>query len=66
MKSKMNLFAEASPLGFSRFAFAAVAFAALTLCGSVSFAEDDPVDPKEAPRAAPPTGTTDPGRSPSQ
>ncbi|MBW2162127.1 MAG: hypothetical protein JRH14_19550 [Deltaproteobacteria bacterium] len=48
MKSKMNLFAEASPLGFSRFAFAAVAFAALTLCGSVSFAEDDVFAEQEA------------------
>ena len=72
MQSKMNLFAEAFPLGFSRFAFAAVAFAALTLCGSVSFAEDepaepskpaaspaasgDPVDPKEASACRDPTG----------
>jgi hypothetical protein len=76
MTSKMNLFAEASPLGFSRFAFAAVAFAALTLCGSVSFAEDepaepskpaaspaasgDPVDPKEDSTCRAPTGTTSP------
>jgi hypothetical protein len=76
MKSKMNLFAEPSPLGFSRFAFAAVAFAALTLCGSVSFAEDepaepskpaaspaasdDPVDPKEDSACRAPSGTTSP------
>jgi hypothetical protein len=76
MKSKTKLFAKASPLGVSRFAFAAVAFAALTLCGSVSFAEDepaepskpaaspaaedDPVDPKEDSACRAPTGTTSP------
>jgi hypothetical protein len=76
MKSKMNLFAEPSPLGFSRFAFAAVAFAALTLCGNASFAQDapaepskpaaspaasdDPVDPKEDSACRAPSGTTTP------
>ena len=67
MKSKMNLFAEASPHGFLRFAFAVVAFTALTLCGSVSFAEDEPAEaskPAASGDAAPYTGCSTPGEHP--
>jgi hypothetical protein len=52
----MNLTDEPSPPGVFRFAFAAVAFVALTLCGSVSFAEDEPADalkPAASDAAAP-------------
>jgi hypothetical protein len=60
MKTRTNGFAGAPRFGSLRSAVAVVAFAALTLCGSVSFAEDDPVDPKEASACRSPTGTTDP------
>jgi hypothetical protein len=40
----MNLTRETFGLGRWRLAFAFVAFAALTLCGSVGFAEDEPAD----------------------
>jgi hypothetical protein len=60
MKTRTNGFAGAPRFGSLRLAFAAVAFAALTLCGSVSFAEDDPVDPKEDSACRAPTGTTSP------
>jgi len=46
MTSDMELSGEASPLGFVRFAFAVIAFATLTLYGSVSYAEDEPADEK--------------------
>jgi len=48
MRSDASLTGETSPLGFLRFAFAVVAFAALTLFGSVSFADDDPFAEQEA------------------
>jgi len=44
MRSDMTLTGEASPLGLLRFAFAVVAFTALTLYGSVSVAEDEPAE----------------------
>jgi hypothetical protein len=44
MKSETDLTDERSPLGFLRPTFAVVAFATLTLCGSVSFADDEPAD----------------------
>lgn len=63
MTSKTDLFAEAPP----RFAFAVVAFAALTLCGSVSFADDEPAEaskPAASGDAAPSTPCSDPDEHP--
>lgn len=44
MRSDMDPTRGASPLGFLRFACAVVAFAALTLCGNVTFADDEPAE----------------------
>ena len=76
MTTRTNGFAGAPRFGSLRFSVAVVAFAALTLCGNVSFAEDepaepskpaaspavedDPVDPKEDSACRAPTGTTNP------
>jgi hypothetical protein len=63
MRSNMTRRDEASPPGFLRFPLAAVAFAALTLCGSVGFAEDEPADDSK-PAASDAAATDDAASSP--
>jgi len=66
MKSETHLTGERSPLGFLRPTFAVVAVAALTLCGSVSFADDEPAEaakPAASDDAATSSSCTAPGHT---
>jgi len=69
MRNDERQLTKGSELGFVRFAFAALAFAALTLFGGVGFADDEPA---EAPTAAAPEGANkyagcwDPKANPNQ
>jgi hypothetical protein len=61
MRSNLKPTGEATPYAFLRFGFAVVAFTALTLYGSVSYAEDEPADdskPAALDDAAPSKGCT--------
>jgi hypothetical protein len=67
MRSHMKPTGEASPYGFLRFGFAVVAFAALTLCGSLTFADDEPAEaskPEASDAAAPSTPCSAAGQHP--
>ena len=67
MGSDTDLTGEASLHGLWRFAFAVVAFAALTLYGDVSFADDEPADdskPAASADAAASTPCSAPGAHP--
>jgi len=67
MKSEVDLAGERSRFGFLRSTFAVVGFAALTLCGSVTFADDAPAGdskPAASADAAPSTPCSAPGQHP--